>query len=153
MTAGACRALFLVAAAGAASAIALAAALGPDPRGYGTHERLGLPPCGLRAALGLPCPACGLTTAFAHAARGDVGASFRAQPFGLVLFAACAAAAIVGLAAGASGPARAAVLRRFDGLLAPRRARRIGLVVIGLFGASWAYALVAATLTRGPSTF
>lgn len=49
----------------------LAASLEPDPRGYGTHERFGLPPCSVRLWWGLPCPSCGSTTSFAHFVRGD----------------------------------------------------------------------------------
>jgi hypothetical protein len=65
--------------------------LEPDARGYGTHQQLGLPPCGFRLLTGLPCPGCGLTTAFAHAVRGDWLLAASANPFGLILFAvACA---------------------------------------------------------------
>lgn len=35
---------------------------------------------------GLPCPGCGLTTAFAHLARGHWEASIAAHPLGLPLF-------------------------------------------------------------------
>jgi hypothetical protein len=62
-----------------------AATLPPDPRGYGTHERLFGGPCGFLVVTGLPCPTCGMTTAFAHAVRGQFGSAFRAQPAGLVL--------------------------------------------------------------------
>lgn len=57
--------------------------LTPDPAGYGTHRQLGMPSCGWLAATGRPCPTCGMTTAFAHACRGDLAASLRAQPMGL----------------------------------------------------------------------
>lgn len=60
--------------------------LTPSPTGVGTHEQLGLPPCGFLAWLGVPCPACGLTTSFAHLAHGDVLASLRVHPLGLPLF-------------------------------------------------------------------
>ncbi len=51
----------------------------PDPRGYGTHEQLGLTPCAVRAILNIPCPTCGGTTSFAHFVRGDWRAAFNAN--------------------------------------------------------------------------
>jgi hypothetical protein len=60
--------------------------LTPSASGVGTHEQLGLPPCGMLAWLGIPCPACGLTTSFAHLAHGALFASLRAHPLGLPLF-------------------------------------------------------------------
>lgn len=44
--------------------------LEPDPRGFGTHQRLGLPPCTVRAVFGIPCPSCGMTTSFANLTKG-----------------------------------------------------------------------------------
>jgi hypothetical protein len=46
---------------------------------------------------GYPCPTCGMTTAFAHAVRGQLWRAFCAQPAGLLL--ALAAAGGVGVAA------------------------------------------------------
>ena len=60
--------------------------LKPDPRGLGTHEQLMLFPCNFHALTGLPCPFCGMTTAFAHMARGNVREAFLAQPMGAVGF-------------------------------------------------------------------
>jgi hypothetical protein len=130
---------------GVAAAAALAAVLGarsiePDGRGFGTHERLGLPPCAFREAVGAPCPACGLTTAFALAARGRAGEALLAQPFGALLFAAAAILAPVGALAAALGPAPG---RR---LIPGRAARFVPASVIGLYAASWAF-----TLTRAAS--
>jgi len=61
----------------------------PDPRGYGTHERLGLWPCAFRATTGHPCPSCGMTTSFAWFARGEPAHSWRANPAGSVLAPTC----------------------------------------------------------------
>lgn len=55
----------------------------PDPRGFGTHEQLGMPPCQFLVWTGIPCPGCGVTTSVALAAQGEFVASFRNQPFGL----------------------------------------------------------------------
>lgn len=46
--------------------------LTPDARGLGTHEQLGLPPCGFYLWYGLPCPSCGMTTSWAWLARGEI---------------------------------------------------------------------------------
>ena len=75
-------ALGLVASAG----LITARLLQPSPRGVGTHEQLGLPPCVFLHLTGIPCPGCGLTTSFAHAARLHFYESVITQPFGLVVF-------------------------------------------------------------------
>lgn len=67
----------------------LASSLHPDPRGYGTHQRLGLPPCTFRALFGMPCPGCGMTTSFAHFVRGDVPSAIRANAAGCLLATVC----------------------------------------------------------------
>jgi len=46
--------------------------LEPDPRGYGTHEQLGLTACYFQVTTGLPCPTCGATTAWSHVLRGNL---------------------------------------------------------------------------------
>jgi hypothetical protein len=64
----------------------IARLLRPSPRGLGTHQQLGLPPCPMLYLTGWPCPSCGLTTSFAHAARFDFYQAFITQPFGLIAF-------------------------------------------------------------------
>lgn len=66
--------------------IAISRFLEPAIRGVGTHEQLGLPSCAFLHFTGIPCPGCGLTTSFAHAARLDFYQAFITQPFGLLLF-------------------------------------------------------------------
>jgi hypothetical protein len=77
----------LLAGASAAALVLLAFGLWvePDPRGYGTHERLGLPPCLPMQLWHVPCPGCGVTTAFALAAHGRVLSSLANQPLGCVI--------------------------------------------------------------------
>ena len=58
----------------------LATSVRPDPRGFGTHEQLGLAPCAFRVLLNLPCPTCGGTTSFAHFVRGHWSEAFHANP-------------------------------------------------------------------------
>ncbi|MBL1215879.1 MAG: DUF2752 domain-containing protein [Planctomycetes bacterium] len=70
---------------GALSMMAVAAWLSPNARGMGTHCELGLPPCYWESNLDFPCPTCGMTTAFAHAADGHFIKAFLVQPMGLLL--------------------------------------------------------------------
>ncbi len=56
----------LLAAVGLAGVLALAGSLQPDSRRLGTHEPLGLPPCSIRSLIGLRCPTCGMTIAWAN---------------------------------------------------------------------------------------
>jgi hypothetical protein len=63
----------------------LAATLEPDPRGYGTHQRLGLPPCSFQVLFGIGCPSCGSTTSFAHFVRGQWMAAVEANVAAFVL--------------------------------------------------------------------
>jgi len=65
--------------------------LDPDPRGFGTHTQLGLPPCAFLATTGRPCPTCGMTTSFAWFAQGDLASSWRANPAGSLLASTCLA--------------------------------------------------------------
>lgn len=69
----------------AASLLSVAWWLSPSPNGFGTHLALGLPPCTWPARFGVPCPSCGMTTAFALAAKGRLFASFATQPMGCLL--------------------------------------------------------------------
>jgi hypothetical protein len=72
-------------AVGVLAVFAVAAALTPDPRGHGTHEQLGLPPCTFVFLFGRPCPSCGMTTAWSWLARGNVLAAMRANVGGAAL--------------------------------------------------------------------
>ncbi len=68
----------------------LSYSLTPDPRGYGTHEHLWLPPCYVQFFFHIPCPACGLTTAFALLAKGEWFQAFQLHwmsPFLFLAFA------------------------------------------------------------------
>lgn len=65
--------------------LSVAAWLQPASAGMGTHTQLGIPACSWPATIGLPCPSCGMTTAFALAADGRFFDSFRAQPIGFCL--------------------------------------------------------------------
>lgn len=112
----------------------VAASLDPSPAGYGTHESLGLPPCGLKSMSGLPCATCGMTTAFSHAANGQLLAAFSVQPIGTLLALFTAMTAIV-----------AALALVFDFSLAPfgrmLGQKRTLMVLATLVIAGWIYTI------------
>lgn len=87
----------------AAAPVVIAAFLRPDPSGLGTHVQLGMPTCTWPTALGITCPSCGMTTAFAHAAAGDLLASLRTQPMGFLLAVLATAAAMLGMLGAVTG--------------------------------------------------
>jgi hypothetical protein len=75
----------LATAAGLTALLLAAATLAPDPRGHGTHEQLGLPPCTYYLVFGRPCPSCGMTTAWAWLAHGQPAEAFRVNAGGTLL--------------------------------------------------------------------
>ncbi|OUX02795.1 MAG: hypothetical protein CBD91_01695 [Phycisphaeraceae bacterium TMED231] len=79
----------------AATVLTIAWILVPSDDGLGTHRQLGMPPCNWIVAANMPCPTCGMTTAFSHAAHGDLPASFGTQPMGAVLAVVTAATVLV----------------------------------------------------------
>lgn len=121
-----------VVATGCLGLLVAAASLTPDPAGHGTHTQLGLPACQWAMRFGKPCPTCGMTTAFAYAAKARLGSAFEAQPFGLLL-------AIV--TAGAFwGALHVAVTGSDLGRLAAGWARPRVILVLAAAGlAAWAY--------------
>jgi hypothetical protein len=126
----------LVAAAGIAAVVALAR-ITPDPRGYGTHEQLGLAECGWPQRYGMPCPTCGVTTAACWLVHLSPWRALATQPFGAALALAGLAAvtaALLDLARGRSFLVRAYTFRLGRWLLG-------GLAL--LLGAWWYKARVA----------
>ena len=132
--------LLVLAWSAACTVLGVAAWLRPDPTGHGTHTQLGLPPCGMMVNTGIPCPSCGMTTAFAFAIRGNVIESLRAQPFGTLLF---LGTVLVALAAPVALVRRIPVLARMDGA---RPVLALKVVAL-LFALAWAWK-IATTLSR-----
>ncbi len=64
--------------------------LEPDPRGFGTHQQMGFPPCTFRTFFGVSCPSCGMTTSFALFTKGRLFEAARANFAGLLLAICCA---------------------------------------------------------------
>ena len=128
--------------AGAGLALAALAVLGlwlePSPTGHGTHTQLGLPPCMTMELFGVPCPGCGVTTAAAWAARGELGTALRTQPFGALAALALALFPVWALAGVARG--------RDLGERAPAWLNRytFGAASLVALGA-WIYRLIALT--------
>ncbi len=117
----------------AATILGLAAYLEPSPTGVGTHTQLpAMPTCGWLVTMDLPCPTCGMTTAFAHAANGNLLAAIGAQPLGAVLALATAMALLVGGYTAVTGSRAGAVFASLWG----RRAAWI--LAAGATGA-WVY--------------
>ena len=125
----------LALAAALTAVLATAAWLKPDPRGYGTHEQLGLPRCTFYAMAGFPCPSCGMTTSFAWSVRGRPDRAWRANPAGSLIAPTCAVLAAWLLACAASG--RTWGTRSIDGVL-------IGVVLaaVALGLGAWLFRLI-----------
>ncbi len=88
--------------------------LSPSKEGIGTHQQLGLPTCGWILAADLPCPTCGMTTAWSHAVRGEFSSAFIAQPLGMLLAFTAAAVAIGGFITASSGYSFRWILYRYS---------------------------------------
>ena len=124
------------AALAAATVLGIAAWLHPSERGIGTHQQMMAAPCGWIANFDLPCPTCGMTTAFAHAADGNLVASFLAQPAGFALALLTAATLLLGASVAVTGSDVSGALRRLWG---PRTAWGIASAV----AAAWVYKILS----------
>jgi hypothetical protein len=114
--------------------LAVAGRLRPSPLGHGTHTQLGLPPCSFRVATGLPCPSCGMTTAFAWTVRGRIDQAWAANPAGLVFC--LSVVALVPWALGCAVSGRTWIVRSLDDFLV-----WFVLTGLGLALATWALRL------------
>lgn len=106
--------------------------LKPSSDGLGTHQQLGLPMCGWVASADLPCPTCGMTTAFSHAAHGELLSSFLVQPAGMLLALGTAIVAVAAVWTAATGSMLAPFLAAMIG---PRAGWALGVVLA--FGWIW----------------
>ena len=104
----------------------------PDPRGYGTHVRLGMAPCSWAAGGGLPCPTCGVTTAACHLVHLSPFKAVMIHPFGAAL---AAAGIWLTLVAGACLVRRSSFVDKFARL----PYGTLSFWALGLFLASWLY--------------
>lgn len=104
----------------------------PDGRGHGTHEQLGMDPCGWPLVYGIPCPTCGCTTAATQLVHGNVFGAFVTQPFG-------AAIALIGVLAGLHAWMCLLRGRSFVDVIVRLPFWRIVLALFLLFFAAWGY--------------
>jgi len=128
---------------GATAALGVLALFGlfvkPDPRGFGTHEALGLPPCFPLEHWNVPCPGCGVTTSVAIAAHGHVVRSFLTQPFGALLALSVPCVFVWAWSVHLRGRDLRVELGRLP-------AGRIALVIVAIATCAWIYKLA---LVRG----
>jgi len=114
----------------------VAAWLQPSHTGLGTHEQMHLPPCGWIAIADMPCPTCGMTTAFSYAAHGDLPHSFLSQPLGCVLAVSVAMTLLVSIYVVVTGSRVGGAFARLWGR---RTAWMLGAAVI----VSWFYKIAS----------
>jgi hypothetical protein len=118
--------------------LAVARSLRPSESGFGTHQQLGLPPCIFLQLTGIPCPSCGLTTSFAHAAHLNWLASFTTQPFGFVAF--CLTALSI--------PGACYLIYRriaWEQVLYAPASNRVMYLLLALYLLSWVYKIIVMT--------
>lgn len=116
--------------------LVVGAYLTPSPEGHGTHEQMGMPPCGFLIATGLPCPTCGMTTAVTLAAHRHPVQAVLTQPFGALV--------AIGGAMGFWGCLHVAAFgSRLGRLAEPLLRPRILWIGAGLLVAAWVYKIAA----------
>jgi len=131
---GGARVFALVLAIGCAGVLSVAAWMSPSTAGHGTHTQLGLASCGWMLKYGKPCPTCGMTTSWSHAAEGNLAASFATQPFGSLLAVLTAAMLWGALYVAATGSRLGSVA---VSMLRPS----VLWTMAGMAGAAWVYKL------------
>jgi hypothetical protein len=94
--------------------VALAVAAVAAVQVAGVAAGVGGWPCPLKAALGIPCPGCGLTRATVSLLRGEFAAAFGAHAFAPVLLAGLAAVAVAALLPAGRREAFAGLVGRFE---------------------------------------
>lgn len=77
--------------------IGLSFFLHPDPKGFGTHRQLLMPPCFFRLLTHVPCPFCGMSTGYAQMARGHVRQAAQANLMAPAAFVITGLLALLGL--------------------------------------------------------
>lgn len=116
--------------------------LEPDVSGMGTHQQLGLEPCGFLTFVGIPCMMCGMTTSFSLYMNIQILDGFNNQPFSVIIFAGTVFTLI--LAALDIIDPRRRLLRFIDTLQQADRKFYIGLLL--LFFSSWILKIIMHTL-------
>lgn len=121
--------------------LGIAVYLEPETKGFGTHQQLGLGGCTVLTLSGYPCPMCGMTTTFTHMAHLSPWMALKTQPFGVVLFLATLATALLALTEGLFPRGRWRRLWAFAG----QYENRIALALLAGLLAGWIYKIVVMT--------
>jgi len=116
--------------AGCLAILLVAVSLEPSPTGVGTHQKLDMPACGFLERTQLPCPTCGMTTAFSHLVRGQIVSAVKVQPAGAVFAIVCLITVIVTIYINLSH-------RRPDFFWMAMHWQKIFYGTVGLFLLSW----------------
>ena len=122
--------------------LSLARWLKPAANGFGTHQQLGLPPCLFFKLTGIPCPSCGLTTSFAHAARLHFFQAVITQPFGVIAF--CLTVVSI--------PLFVTLIRRrvaWSTVIHARGVDRLIYILIAVYLLSWLYKIAVVKMWLG----
>lgn len=90
-------------------------------------------------AFGRPCPTCGMTTSFSHAAHGEYVAAVRAQPLGALLAVATAAGFWIAAYVAATGSRIGVLCGNF---VRPK----VLWWLLGALAAAWVYKLATYTV-------
>jgi hypothetical protein len=122
------------------AAILVGRSLRPSPSGIGTHTELGFPPCGFYTITGIPCPTCGVTTAFVLATHLRFKDSLLTQPVGLLTFIVVCSAGICMVGLLLTG-------RSFLKLKVKVNAYTIAIPILGFIFLCWVYKIII-TLKR-----
>ena len=115
--------------------LCIALFLKPSSNGIGTHQQLGLPACGWVAAADIPCPTCGMTTAWSHTVRGQLPSAWMAQPLGMLLALTAFAVAIGAFITAISGISFQSLLYRYS-------PTKVIIVIASLAILSWAFKIL-----------
>ncbi len=95
------------------------------------------PDCIFKALTGLPCPTCGTTHALVSMGRGDLFASFRANPLAAFLLLLSVAVFLVGIVF------RLSTHTRISLVLTGREERIARITAILLVLANWSYLIIS----------
>lgn len=107
--------------------------LEPSPSGMGTHTQLGMSRCGFLQITDIPCPSCGMTTAFANVAHGNFWVAFYHQPAGFVLAVLTAMLSLLGIWGVVTGKPVGMVLNR----TLAKRSCVLALIAVLAIGWGW----------------
>lgn len=140
------RVLAAFAAAACLALLIVSARLTPSPLGHATHLQLGMYPCGWVVMFDKPCPTCGMTTSFAHAADMNMVGSLKSQPMATLLALLTAAGFWAGAHVAATGS-------RVGTLVGACLRAKVGWVMLALLIAAWGYKLATWKRSNAPTSF